>query len=128
MSFADDLNRFTVTVQSQIELPQYVDIVHESIQTGHPIAGTLGQPVGQYGPGYHPGRVGSYLRGSWQKSYPSKTEGLVSTNTVYAKPIEDGVGPHGPLTLRSSVGQFHAVKQTIAAWPRIVAEVAKRNG
>lgn len=95
-----------------------VFIVHKSITVGSPITGAPGQPV-------QTGR----LRNSWQIEILSKEEVHVLTSMKYARSIEDGLSyAHGgkPITLRSQVGGFHSLKLTVAAWPRIVEEAARR--
>lgn len=119
MTFSDDLKKFTehVNTRSQEVFTGVVDLAHESIQTGSAVTGSPGQPVDT-----------GALRASWQKSYPSATEALISTNLEYAPSIEDGISySHGgiPMTLRSAVGGFHAVSQTRAAWQRVVDYVTK---
>jgi hypothetical protein len=99
-----------------------------SVQVGSEITASPGQPVGQYGPGYHPGKVGGTLRASWQLNFESAVAATISTNIVYAPPIEEGIGKYGPLTLRSTVGGFHSVKLTRGGFPRIVATVARQLG
>lgn len=89
-----------------------VQKAHESIQVGSPITGSPGQPVDT-----------GFLRNSWQAVFESDTEAVVGTNVEYAEPIEDGIGPHGELTLRSEVGGFHSVKITRAGMGRIIEHV-----
>jgi hypothetical protein len=99
----------------------------ESIVEGSPVTGAPGQPVGQYGPGYHPGSVGGTLKGSWSQRFLSATEAEVSTNLIYAPAIEDQVSGTGKtLNLRSSVGGFHSVKLTIAGIQALANQVAER--
>lgn len=128
MSALDDMRReiVRVTAMAQDVFVNVVAEAHRSIQTGAAITGSPGQPVGQYGPGYHEGETGGTLRDSWQVAFESPTRAIIGTNVKYAKPIEDGIGKYGPLTLRSTVGGFHSRKLTIAGMQRIVdAEVAK---
>ncbi|HXG70336.1 MAG TPA: hypothetical protein VNJ04_06940 [Gemmatimonadaceae bacterium] len=91
-----------------------VEKAHESIQTGSPITGAPGQPVDT-----------GALRASWQVEYPAANEALISTNLEYAQPIEDGIGKHGPLQLRSAVGGWHSLKMTVAGFQRIVNHVTR---
>lgn len=121
MSFRDDIRRFVIKVQAR---PQAVLVgvatrAHQSIKgTGSPdpITGAPGQPVDT-----------DFLRNSWQLEVrPGEAE--ISTNVAYARAIEDGIGPYGPLTLRSKVGGFHSVKQTIAGASAIQAAVVKELG
>lgn len=117
MSFTSDLTAFAEKVegrQRQLFVGS-VDAVHHSITEGSPISGAPGQPVDT-----------GFLKSSWIEEFPEDWVGEISTNVVYAPPIEEGIGPHGPLTLRSAVGGFHSVKLTRAAWDRITqSEVAK---
>jgi len=116
-SFADAVNRFTLTVEARngALFTGCVEEVARSIVLGSEITGAPGQPV----------QTGA-LRASWQTVFESPTRAVIGTNMAYAEAIEDGVGPYGPLTLRSTVGGFHSAKMTIAAWGRIQAAVAAR--
>lgn len=90
---------------------------HESIKLGSPVTGAAGQPV----------RSGN-LKNSWQYEFDNPTEptsSVVSTNVEYAVPIEEGAGPFGPMHLRSQVGGFHSVAQTVAGWLRVVAHAVR---
>lgn len=94
------------------------DIALESIQVGSRITGAPGQPVDKFQllPSYHIERLGV------------RTSRIVSY-LPYAWGIEHGVGPHGPIKLRSSVGGFHSIKRTIAAMDRVAAAALRRiNG
>lgn len=100
-----------------------------SIVEGSDLTGSPGQPVGQYGPGYNEGKVGGALKASWQRWFPSPHEQVIASDSPYAPSEEDGISySHGgtEITQRSSVGGFHSVKQTIAAWERLVHVVAER--
>ena len=112
MSFASDLERFALKVEtrSRALFTGCVNHVHTSIVDGSAVTGAPGQPVDT-----------GNLRASWIQSYPEDWVGDVTTNVVYAEAIEDGVGPHGPLTLRSAVGGFHSVKTTRVNWDRVVS-------
>lgn len=116
MSFAGDLNRFSQIVHTRHRdtFVRTVELAHESIQTGSPITGAPGQPVDT-----------GNLRASWQVRHTEEFVAEISTNVAYAPPIEDGVGQYGPLKLRSAVGGFHSVKQTIAGFPRLVDQALK---
>lgn len=117
MTFADDLNKFSVTCQTRSNdvFVGCVDEAFNSVVLGSPITGAPGQPVDT-----------GVLRASWQKYFTSPTQAQISTNVAYAEPIEDGIGRYGPMTLRSSVGGFHSVAMTIAAFSRIVSIVTQR--
>jgi hypothetical protein len=130
MSFSGDIAHFTRKVETEAN-DRFVRIVTEttrSIVEGSEITGSPGQPVGQYGPGYHQGYVGGTLKASWHTVFESPRSALIASGglaAAYNRAIEDGVGKFGPLTLRSTVGGFHSLKLTIAGFPRIVAAVAK---
>jgi hypothetical protein len=126
--FADTVRSFSLAVPNYAKRV-YVKVaiaVHDSIQVGSPITGSPGQPVGQYGPGYHPGKIGGSLRGSWLLTWPNG-EALIATNLVYAPFIEDGVSWQGTeMKLHTSIGGFHSVKMTVLNFDRLVAsEMAK---
>lgn len=108
--FSEQVRRWTrqTTTRSREVFVNVANHVHRSVQTGSETTGAPGQPVDT-----------GALRNSWQLTFES-TEALISTGLVYAPPIEDGVGPHGPLTLRSEVGGFHSVALTRAGFDRIV--------
>jgi len=80
------------------------DLSLESIQNGSAITGAKGQPVDEFQllPSYHIERLGD------------RTSRIISY-LPYAWGIEIGIGPHGPITLRSSVGGFHSIKITVSA-------------
>ena len=88
-----------------------------SIVEGSELTGAPGQPVDT-----------GFLKGSWTRWYDSPTKQTIGTNVVYAPVIEDGVGPHGPLTLRSQVGGFHSVAHTLNRLQNVLDVVTKRHG
>lgn len=99
--------------------------VLDSIQNGSTVTGAPGQPVGQYGVGYHQGVSGGELKASWQLTFPSPKVALVATNSPYARPNEDGVRHDGrPYTQRSTVGGRHSVALTRVNYQRLVDHVA----
>ena len=139
MTIADDAhNRRTVVTLGAMLHDHFVGCVeeaHRSVQEGSEITGAPGQPVGQYGPGYHPGKVGGYLKASWQKVFVSRDSAIIGTNAPYAESIEDGLSySHGgtPMTLRSTVGGFHSVALTVAGMGKIrdfvAAKVKREHG
>jgi len=130
MSFESQLRGFAVQTDTAVDAVFVVSVQEatRSIVEGSEITGAAGQPVGQYGPGYHPGEVGGTLKASWHTVFLSKLRAIIGTNLKYAEPIEDGVGAYGPLTLRSTVGGFHSLKRTIAGWPRIVVHANRLVG
>ena len=87
---------------------------HRSVQSGSELTGAPGQPVDT-----------GHLRASWQLEWDIDAA-YITTNAKYARGIEDGVGPHGPLTLQSKVGGFHSRALTIAGWSRIVGYVTRQ--
>ncbi len=119
MSFASDLKRFSVKVEAR-NRRVFVGTVSEvtrSVVEGSVLTAAPGQPVDT-----------GNLKASWHTSFDSPTQSTLSTNVVYAPAIEDGVGPYGPLTLRSSVGGWHSVKLTVAGFQRIVDKVTRDEG
>lgn len=82
-----------------------------SITDGSPLTGAPGQPVDT-----------GALKASWQLEFESPTRALISTDKEYAEGIEDGIGPHGPITIRSPVGGTHSVALTVAGIDRIVED------
>ena len=68
MGFRDDIREFNLQVETD-EIRTFVrtvEMTRDSIVEGSAMTGAPGQPVGQYGPGYHPGKVGGNLKASWQ--------------------------------------------------------------
>jgi len=122
MGLRDDVRRFALTVESRSQ-KVFVGVttqVQRSIQFGSEITNAPGQPV-------QTGR----LRASWIGEFLDANRWQTSTNLPYALPIERGIGPHGPLTLRSSVGGFGSVALTVHGFQaivRFVAENARRGG
>lgn len=88
--------------------------VRDSVVEGSPVTGAPGQPVDT-----------GNLKSSWVLAFTEPGVAEVSTNVEYAPAIEDGVGPHGPMTLRSKVGGFHSVKLTRSNFDRLVADVTR---
>lgn len=127
--FADLLREFTAKTErvSQTVFVNSAAAALDSIQNGSQLTGAPGQPVGQYGPGYHPGKVGGELKASWQLEFPSSDEALIATNSPYAVQNEYGISATGgPYTQRSTVGGRHSVELTVSGFDKIVdAEAAK---
>ena len=133
--FTDDMLHFTIKAQqmTQAALLNSCSAALASIQSGSPITGSPGQPVGQYGPGYHPGETGGALKLSWQMEPKVPTldaSCLISTDKVYAPMNEYGVTEDGrPYRQLSTVGGRASVRLTVAGWTRLVdSETAKLNG
>ena len=118
MSFQDEVRNFAQKVErKQREIfVNCASAVHQSVVTGSPVTGAPGQPVDT-----------GALRASWVLRFESDHVAMTSTPIVYAPIIEDGRGPHGPLTLRSTVGGFHSVQLTRAGWQATVQDVAIRT-
>jgi hypothetical protein len=130
MSFESDLEKFVIHAE-EMEQALWVNslsAVHDSIQNGSPVTGSPGQPVGQYGPGYHEGEVGGTLKASWQVVPEAERRARVATNEVYAPENEFGIRRKdgGPYVQRSSVGGRHSVALTMAGWDKIVADETRK--
>ena len=109
--FADELDAFIGTLkerQRDVFLGT-AEGLQESVVEGSPVTGAPGQPVDT-----------AALKGSWQETFPGVWVWQTVTNMAYAPAIEEGEGPHGPLTLRSGVGGFHSVKLTRAGFQDLV--------
>lgn len=132
MTWDTDLTHFIVKLDEDAKavFVNAAAAVQDSIQNGSVITGARGQPVGQYGPGYHEGEVGGTLKASWQMELIDEDHARVYTNEVYAPMNEYGVRPDGlPYRQRSTVGGRHSVALTIAGWQNIVNnEAAKLQG
>lgn len=116
MSFTTDLQAFARKVEKR-NRDIFVGVstaVHDSVVEGSPLTGAPGQPVDT-----------GNLRASWILRFLARWLSRTSTNVEYAPPIEEGIGPHGPMTLRSAVGGFHSVKLTRAGFQNIVDNVAR---
>lgn len=107
------------TARASVE-SRFVDVAiefHRAIQSGSELTGSPGQPVDT-------GR----LRASWLLEFLSALRALVSTNVPYARAVEDGVGPHGPVKYgKSGIGGSHSAKLAVAGLPLIVAAVEGRH-
>jgi hypothetical protein len=133
MTWEQDLERYTVKLTDAIPvrvLPAFAAALHESIAVGSPITGSPGQPVGQYGPGYHAGEVGGTLRASWQVEFPTDDTARVTTKSDWAEQNEDGIARPGggPYLQRSGVGGRHSVALTLAGAQRLLDHVVKEAG
>ena len=125
MSFTDDIARHTAKTLAK-EKALFINIasaVKGSIVDGSTITGAPGQPVGQYGVGYHPGKVGGTLKASWVLAFETDVAATISTNVIYAPVIEDNIRN---ARLRSTVGGFHSVKYTLAGFERVVEAEARK--
>jgi hypothetical protein len=115
VSYAEDIRRFQHKAGA---LPRAVFAslatkVHASVKEGSVTTGAPGQPVDT-----------GNLRDSWILAFEGD-HAEVRTNVEYAPAIEDGVGPHGPLTLRSAVGGFFSVRLTVAGADLLQAEAVR---
>ena len=88
--------------------------MRDSVVDGSPTTGAPGQPVDL-----------STLKNSWQLTFPSPLLARLVTSLAYAEGIENGVGPHGPITLRSTVGGFHSVKMTRLGVQKVADEAVR---
>ncbi len=115
MGYGADIQRFIHKTRG-LSRDVFVSLatkVHASVKVGSPTTGAPGQPVDT-----------GNLRNSWILGIgPDVAE--ISTNVEYARAIEDGIGAHGPLQLRSKVGGFHSVKLTIAGANALQAEAVR---
>jgi hypothetical protein len=130
MTFADDLMRWNLKIQTQSRavFNGTVGAAYESVVNGSPVTGAPGQPVGQYGPGYHEGDVGGELKSSWQKERLGPWLAQVITNNPYAKSNEDGIARPGggPYVQRSTVGGRHSVKLTALGIQKLVDDEVRK--
>lgn len=89
------------------------ELVLQSIRDGSSLTGAPGSPIDTRA-----------LYEAWEMV--TESDGVLVYNPLpYAWGIEHGLGPHGPITLRSHVGGFHSVELTAASWDRIVSQAAK---
>lgn len=90
-------------------------LAHQSAQFGSEITAASGQPVDE-----------GALRNSIQRTIDEITpHGSIGSPLEYAPAIERGIGPHGPLTLRSAVGGFHNFALTVAGTDRLLVAAAR---
>lgn len=118
MSFADEVNAFATDSEQRTRavFDTTVELAKQSWQFGSPTTGSPGVVVDT-----------GDLRNSIMREDVSPTQATVSTNSEHAIPIEDGVGPHGPLTQRQPVGGFHALALTVAGFDRLVDAAVKAH-
>ena len=98
-----------------------VPAAEDSIKHGSPLTGSPGQPVATDAP-----RNAGALRDSWVHEFDGPDRATIGTNKDYAEDIETGIGPNGPITLRTSVGGFRSVAHTHAGAGRILDDVTRR--
>lgn len=128
-AFADQVRQFSAKADQTTRdvFANVVDAAHSSIVNGSTVTGAPGQPVGQYGPGYHPGEVGGVLKASWQVVFDSPTSAEIMTASPYAVQNEYGISAtDGPYVQRSTEGGRHSVALTIAGFPLLVADEAAK--
>jgi hypothetical protein len=89
--------------------------LYESVVLGSNLTGSPGQPVDT-----------GNLKTSFIGTFPEPLLWELTTNTVYAPSIEEGVGPRGRIKIRSSVGGTGSVKKTISGYRRIVKDVMEK--
>lgn len=120
MSYAEDIRKFTMRTTSRVQdvVTAAAFTVQESITRGSALTGAPGQPVDT-----------GFLVNSWILAFPAPLTAEITTNTVYAPNIEEGIGSNGQaITIRSGVGGIGSVKMTRAAWDRIVDKAVKEQG
>lgn len=110
-AFANAIELFIGKIET---LPDFVidhaaEIALRSVRIGSAITGSPGQPVDT-----------GALRDSFVIERVDRWTRQIMSPLIYAGMIEDGIGAHGPLILRSKVGGFHSIKLTAAGWPNIV--------
>ena len=110
------IDRFEAKVQRRlIEVHAKVAFaLRDSVVFGSPVTGSPGQPVDT-----------GNLRASWQLSFPSLLLARLVTSAVYAEAIENGVGPSGPMVLKSPVGGFHSVRMTRTGFQKLVDKIVR---
>lgn len=145
MTFAADLKRFTVTVETRSRdvVFNMTQAVKDSIVEGDTATGAPGQPVDT-----------GFLKASWQSEVaPDGRTGFVGTNVAYAPVIETGlrsaydsrgvvgrygvtggrIGPALPSgasrrPIKSTVGGKGSVRLTVANADRLLARVVRELG
>lgn len=122
MTFLDDIGRFNTKVET-LNHAVFVNTASaalESIKVGSPLTGSPGQPVADV--------AGGNLRGSWQLEFEDAQHALISTNSVYAPPNEDGIArpSGGPYRLLASIGGRFSVLLTRLGIYRIVDDETRR--
>lgn len=110
--YADDMEARKIATHNTA-----VELAKQSWQFGSPVTGSPGVIVD----------LGN-LRASIMREDLSDTQSEVATDTIYAQSIEDGIGAFGPITQRSPVGGFHALKLTVAGFDRILDTAVKAHG
>lgn len=90
-------------------------LVKQGVVEGLVLVGSPGQPVDT-----------GALRLSWLLENIGILRWRLTSGLAYATAIEDGVGPSGPIRLKSPVGGFHSVELVVLGWDRIV-EHAQRQ-
>jgi hypothetical protein len=121
VTFSEDLKKFSLRCEAKTQ-ENFVEItteVQRAVVEGSEIVGSAGQPVDT-----------GNLKSSWIGRFVNPLSWTLETNVVYAKSIEDGISyANGgtPMQLRSPVGGFHSVKNTVANFGKIVESVVKRN-
>ena len=115
---AQDVKAWAAKVERNLALifTQTAIGVHTSVVEGSPVTKAPGQPVDT-----------GNLRSSWVLTFPEPNVAEVSTNVEYAPNIEEGIGPHGPMTLQSQVGGFGSVKLTRTNFDRLVEDVTRQT-
>lgn len=100
------------------------ELMRGSVKEGSPISNAPGQPVDK---GNLRGSINMISEADGVIVFVDDTlaSGAEVPPSVYAKTIEDAIGPHGPIRLRSSVGGFHSFEMTMLAGDRFVSQAVK---
>lgn len=119
MSAREDMQRIVMRIdaKNRAVFVGSAAIVQSELTVGGPITGAPGQPV----------RSGA-LRASYIPEFVDDHTWQSTSGLPYAEGIENGVGPHGPIQIRSSVGGSHSIKLIRAGFPAIVAHVTREVG
>ena len=122
MSFGAQVRGWTVQVRAEnrAAVEDIVREVHRSVQSGSELTNSPGQPVDT-------GKLRQSIQTMWESVYSAIVGVWDPEVKGYAAGIENQIGPHGPLKLRSKVGGFHSFKRTASAFDRLVAAVLARR-
>jgi hypothetical protein len=119
MGFADELKTFgtkTGKLHAAVFVGSVVEL-RDSIKLGSALTGAPAMPVA---PGQFK-RAGA-LRDSVTVNYPDPNTAVIYTTSPYALDVEDNAKGH-----TFNTGGPHGWKMTVAAFPRVVDAVAKRQ-
>ena len=115
--FSRDLARFAVTLEqrSRAVFLSTVTKAAQSIIEGSSATGAPGQPVDT-----------GNLRASWQTTFESPTQALISTNVAYAPYVEEGINRWGSVRYKNHGP--HSVALTRTNFPRLVEAAIREVG